>query len=261
MRKPRTEKPNTNYMKKYIISLIVALFAAVTFASAQVVVSEASKTEVSATAGFEGQYVFRGQKISNNIVTGTVTVALPTQTELSITGYQNTRDKDVDVNDEVDVTLSQGYSIDDVTTLTVGGSAYIYPGADKANEETEYTVEAFASIGYDAFLSPTATVGYDFYLKQTFVEGALSQDVKLPFLANNWKLVPSVAVGYATARDLLPEQAGRAVKDSYYYATGQIDLVYEVKNVVVAAGYRYNHLNNSAIDNNGWVGGSVTVRF
>ncbi len=248
-------------MKKYIISLFVALFAFASIASAQTVVTESPKTEISAAAGFEGQYVFRGQKISNNIVTGTVTVALPSQTEFSVIAYQNTSDKDADVNNEFDVTVSQGYSIDEVTTLTVGGNGYFYPQADKGAGDTKYTLEAFVSIAYEAFLSPTATAGYDFYLKQTFVEGSLSQDVKLPFLAKNWKLVPSVAVGYATARDLLPEQAGVAVKDSYYYATGQIDLVYEVKNVVVAAGYRYNHLNNSVVDNNGWFGASVAVRF
>ena len=239
-------------MKKYTISLFVALFALVGLASAQT---------VALTGGYEGQYVFRGQKISDNIASGTVTVSLPSNTELSVVAYQNTRNKDVSVNNEFDVTLSQGYSVDEVTTVTVGGTGYFYPAASTSAGETRYTFEAFSSLSYEAFLSPTVTAGYDFRLKQIFVEGSLSQDVKLPFLATNWKLVPSVAAGWAGARNLLPEQAGKAVKDSYYYVTPQVNLVYEIKHVELSVGYRYNYLFNSANSHNSWVGGAVTVKF
>jgi len=253
-------------MKKYTLSLLVALFALASVATAQTatptpVVASESKTEVSAAVGYEGQYVFRGQKVSDNVASGTVTVTLPSQTELSVTAYQNTRNGDASVNNEFDITLSQGYSLDKVTTLTVGGNGYFYPRASSKLGETPYSLEAFASVGYDAFLSPTATVAYDFYLKQLAVEGTLSQDVKLPFLASNWKLVPSVAAGWANANDLYPALKGKPVKDSYYYATAKVDLVYEIKNVVVAVGYRYNYLDNSDTDHSSWVGGSATIRF
>ena len=255
--------------------MLVALFALASMATAQtttpaavaaapaapVAVETVSKTEVSAELGYEGKYIFRGQKITNDIVTGTVSVALPTQTELSVVAYQNVNDDDVSVNDEFDITLSQGYSIDKVTTLTVGGTGYFYPRASNKAGETAYSLEAFAAIGYDAFLSPTFTAGYDFYLKQIFGEGTLSQDIKLPFLANNWKIVPAVAVGWANANDLYPALKGKPVHDSYFYGTGKVDLVYEIKNVVVTAGYRYNYIDNSATDHTSWAGATVAVRF
>lgn len=239
-------------MKKYIISMLVALFALAFTASAQT---------VSLTGGFEGQYVFRGQKISENVVNGTATVTLPSQTELSIAGYWNGNKKDADVKDEIDVTLSQGYSVDDVTTVTIGATGYFYPQANRRFEETERSYEAFASLSYEAFLNPSVTAGYDFNLKQVFAEGSISQDINLPFLAQNWKVVPSLALGFVSGRDLLPEQSGDAVKDSYYYATANVDLVYEIKNVVAGVGYRYNYLKNSTTDTNSWVGTFVTVRF
>lgn len=250
-------------MKKYIISLFVALFALVSFASASARLSPHLfyNETVAVTGGFEGQYVFRGQKISDNVASATVAVTLPSQTDLSVTGYSNVYNKDAKVNSEFDVTLSQGYKIDDVSTLTVGGTGYFYPKASALKGLTNHSLEAFTSLGYTAFLNPTVTAGYDFNLQQVFAEGSLSQKVKLPFLAQNWSIVPSVAAGWAAARDALPEKRGLAVKDSYYYTTGKVDLVYEIENVVLGVGVRYNYLDNSKVDNNSWVGGFVTTRF
>jgi hypothetical protein len=239
-------------MKKYIISMFLALAALASVASAET---------VSLTGGFEGQYVFRGQKITDNVVTATAVASLPSQTELSIAGYWNGNKKDTDVLGEFDVTLSKGFSLDDVTTFTVGGTGYFYPKANRRLAETERTFEAFASLGYEAFLNPTATAGYDFNLKQTFVEGSLSTDVKLDFLLNNLKLAPALSAGFVSGRDVLPEAAGKPVKNSYYYVTGAVDVVYELKNVVLGAGYRYNYLGDSGSRTNSWVGTFVTVRF
>jgi len=239
-------------MKKYIISMFLALAAFASVASAET---------VSLTGGFEGQYVFRGQKISDNLVTATAVVSLPTQTELSITGNWNGNNKDADIQDEIDVTLSQEVSVNDVTSLTFGVIGYFYPQANRSLEETEKSFEGFVSLSYEAFLNPSISAGYDFNLKQVFVEGGIEQDVSLPFLPKNWKLVPGLVAGLVQARDLLPEASGQKVEDSYYYFTGKVDVVYEIKNVVAGVGYRYNYLVNSTVDTNSWVGSFVTVRF
>jgi hypothetical protein len=89
----------------------------------------------------------------------------------------------------------------------------------------------YGSLAYDAFLSPTVTAGYDLNLRQLFAEGTLSQPINLFLLAKGFKLVPAATLGWVSAKDALPELRGGPVKDSYYYLTGKIDLVYEAKNV------------------------------
>lgn len=238
-------------MKKYITSLVVAMLALTAVAYSQT---------VAVTGTFDGDYVFRGQTTGKNVAGTEVTIALPSKTELTVLGLWNFDDLKSTVR-EVDVTLSQGYAIDGATTLKVGGTGYFYPKASVAKEETNYTVELFGSLTYDAFLNPSVTAGYDLNIKQLFAEGSVSQPIKLFFLAKGFKLVPSAAIGWGAAKDVLPEKRGPALKDSYYYATGKVDLVYETKNVVIGAGYRYNYLNNSVVENNGWIGGFLTVRF
>lgn len=239
-------------MKKYIISLFIALFAFASIASAET---------ASLTGAYEGQYIFRGQKISDNVLSATAVVNLPSQTDFSVTAYRNANNKDADVKNEVDVTLSQGFSVDKVTTVTVGATGYFYPQANRRFQETKKSYEGFASLSYDAFLNPTITAGYDFNLKQVFVEGGIGQDVKLPFIGKNWKLAPSLTGGFVTGRDILPEASGPKVKDSYYYIGGKVDVVYEVKYFVAGVGYRANYLANSSSTTNSWLGTFVTVRF
>lgn len=238
-------------MKKYIISLVVALFALTAVAFSQT---------VAVTGTFEGDYVFRGQTLGTNVGGTEVAVTLPSKTDLTVLGLWNFDNLKANVR-EIDVTLSQGYAIDSATTVKVGGTGYFYPKASAAKGQTNYTTELFGSLVYNAFLNPTVTAGYDLNLKQVFAEGSVSQPIKLFFLAKGFKLVPAATIGWGAAKDALPEKRGPAIKDAYYYATGKVDFVYEVKNVVVGAGYRYNYLDNSKVDHNDWVGGFLTVRF
>lgn len=238
-------------MKKYITKLIVGLIA---------ITSVAFSQTVSATAGFESDYVFRGVTGGTNVGTSEVTINLPSKTSLTVVGLWDVDNLATTVR-EVDVALAQGYSIDKTTTLKVGGVGYFYPKASAAKGQTNYSIEAFGSLAYDAFLSPTVTAGYDLNLRQLFAEGSLSQPIALPIFAKGVKLVPAATLGWVSAKDALPERRGRPVKDAYYYLTGKIDLVYETKNAVVGAGYRYNHLNNSVTNNSNWLGGFVTVKF
>jgi hypothetical protein len=238
-------------MKKYITKLIVGLIA---------ITSVSFSQTVSATAGFESDYVFRGVAGGTNVGTSEVTVNLPSKTSLSVVGLWDFDNLNTTVR-ELDVALTQGYAIDKATTLKVGGVGYFYPKAAPAKGETNYSVEVFGSLAYDAFLSPTVAAGYDLNLRQVFAEGSLSQPINLFLLAKGFKLVPAATLGWVGAKDALPERRGGPVKDSYYYLTGKLDLVYEAKNVVVGAGYRHNYLNNSVTTNNSWLGGFVTVKF
>lgn len=250
-------------MKKYIISLVAALFVILPAAFSQTtaaVKQTAPRTTVSLTGTFEGDYVFRGVQSGTNVGGAATTLTLPSNTELAVLGLWDFAGFDSTVR-EFDVSLAQKYTIDAATTVSVGGVGYFYPRAAPTKGETNYSLEAFASLAYSAFLNPTVSAGYDFNLQQLFAEGSLSQPVSLFFLANGFKLVPSAALGWVSAKDALPEKRGFSVKDAYYYATGKLDFVYETKNTVVGVGYRYNYLDNSAVTKNTWVGGFATIKF
>lgn len=249
-------------MKKYIISLVAALLVLPSaFSQAPAAVKQtAPKTAVSLTGTFEGEYVFRGVQGGTNVGGAAAALTLPSNTEFAVLGLWDFAGINSTVR-EFDVSLAQKYTIDSATTVSVGGVGYFYPRATAAKGETNYSLEAFASLAYSAFLNPTVSAGYDFNLAQLFAEGSLSQPVKLFFLADGFKLVPAATLGWVSAKDALPEKRGRSVKDAYYYATGKLDFVYETKNAVVGVGYRYNYLDNSAVTKNTWVGGFATIKF
>lgn len=238
-------------MKKYIISLITSFVVLVASAQAQT---------VAVTGGFEGTYVFRGVAGEANVGNTSLKLELPSKTTFEVFSTWAVDGLKTSVS-EVDLSLSQAYAVDAATTLTVGGTGYFYPKASAAKGQTNYSLEAFASLGYKAFLNPTVTAGYDFNLEQLFAEGSIGQPINLPLLAAGWSLRPSAALGWVAAKDALPEKRGFAVKDSYYYLTGKVDLVYETKNAVVGIGYRHNYLDNSKVKNNSWTGAFLTVRF
>jgi hypothetical protein len=238
-------------MKKYITKLIVGLIA---------ITSVSFSQTVSATAGFESEYVFRGQASGANVGSTEFNLNLASKTNLTLLGLWNFDNLNTSVR-EIDVALTQGYAIDKATTLKVGGVGYFYPKASATNGETNYSFEVFGSLSYDAFLSPTVSAGYDLNLRQVFAEGSISQPINLFLLAKGFKLVPSATLGWVGAKDAFPELRGPTVKESYYYLTGKLDLVYEGQNVVVGAGYRHNYLNNSVTTNNNWLGGFVALKF
>lgn len=238
-------------MKKYIISLITSFVVLAAAAQAQT---------VTATGGFEGTYVFRGVALADNVGNASLKLNLPSKTTFEVLSLWSVDGLKTSVS-EIDLNLSQAYAVDSATTLTVGGTGYFYPKASAAKGKTNYSLEAFASLGYKVFLNPTVTAGYDFNLEQLFAEGSIGQPIKLPLLASGWSLRPAAALGWAAAKDALPEKRGLAVKDSYYYLTGKIDLVYETKNTIVGVGYRHNYLDNSVTNNNTWTGAFLTVKF
>ena len=106
----------------YVVLMLASLglVQAATIPVTPVVVADPATAGLS--AGYESQYIFRGQKISDNIGSATVFVNLPSKTDLSIKTYWNYQNSTKDVNNETDVNLSQGFAIDPTTTWFVGGT-------------------------------------------------------------------------------------------------------------------------------------------
>lgn len=259
-------------MKKQLIGLLAVFALAVSVATAQTVtttsaapvvktstVQTATPDVVNFTVGFENQYVFRGVKVADDVANASLALDLPSKTDFDVVSYWNTTNRTPRVGDETDYAVSQGFALDSVTEWRVGTTVYTFPRVAPLKGNTTYSVEPFTSLAYKAFLTPTVLAAYDVNLREVYVEGDLSQ--KIP-LVGGLSLVPAVGIGYATARDLNPESNKPQVKNSYYYGTGKIDLVYSpAKFFDVGVGLRTNYLNNSVIVKNNWVGGFASVKF
>jgi hypothetical protein len=258
-------------MKKQIIGLLAVFALAVSVATAQTVattptapattptVQTATPDVVNFTVGYEDQYLFRGVKVADNVADASLALSLPSKTNFDVISYWNTTNRTPRVGDETDYAVSQGFALDSVTDLRIGTTVYTYPRVAPLKGNTTYSVEPFTSLTYKAFLSPTVLAAYDVNLREIYVEGDLSQRIPL---VGGLSLVPAVGIGYATIHDLNPESNKPQVKNSYYYGTGKIDLVYSpVKFFDVGVGLRTNYLNNSAIVKNNWAGGFATVKF
>lgn len=265
-------------MNKRLIGLMAVFALALSFASAQTValapaatpaaptavatpVAQSTNDLVNLTVGYENEYVFRGVKIAADVADASLAISLPENTDFSVISYWNTTNRTPRVGDETDFAVSQGFNLDSATQFVVGVTVYTYPKVAPLKGATTETTEPFIALKYNAFLSPTVLAAYDVNLQQVYVEGNLSQKIPVPFF-KDLALVPGVAIGYDETRDLLPDSTKASARNSYYYGTGKIDLVYSpAKFFDVAVGWRTNYLNNSAVTKNDWAGASVSVKF
>lgn len=114
-------------------------------------IAKAAEGEASASIGVYSNYVWRGQTLSDKAV-------IQPTVGLSYGGFGvnlwSNIDLDTDQLNETDLTLNFANSIDKFS-YDVG---YIYYGLDGLED----TQEIYLSLGYDMFLSPSATFYYDF---------------------------------------------------------------------------------------------------
>lgn len=219
---------------------------------------QASETTAGLTTGYESQYIFRGQKISDNVGSAAVSVSLPTNTDLSIKSYWNNKSASPSVGNETNLNLNQRLALDSASDLVIGGTVYVYPGNDPRKSQTPYTTELYTGINYKSFLNPSLRVGYNLTLKQLYTEGVLSQDIPL---VGALSLRPAAALGWVQTGDARPELVGKEVKNGYNYGYASADLVYKIKQVELSAGARYNYLADSTTTKHAWFGAAATVRF
>lgn len=132
-------------MKKFFVLAAIALMAAVTTAST-------AAAEMSASADVLSNYVWRGQKLSDD--KGVVQPSLDATYRGFGFNYWANIDLEEGENTETDITLSYGRS-EGALWYSVG---YIHYGLDGADD----TQEVYLSAGYDTLLSPSVTLYYDF---------------------------------------------------------------------------------------------------
>ena len=215
---------------------------------------------VAISSEYVNQYVFRGQRVTNNVADASVAVSLPTHTSLSVLTYWDTKTNVVSVNRETELTLAQSFTVNKLTDVFVGATGYDYLKANTKLGQTKETYEGFAGAKFNVWGSPTVLAGYNHNLQQVFAIARAYHRIPVKHLKNVY-VVPGAEIGYTAGRNLLPNKKGAAVRDTYYYGTGKLDAVYSSANADVGFGFRANYLDESLTYKRGWFDVFASLKF
>lgn len=217
-----------------------------------------SMASVDLNVGYENEYVFRGNKIGDEI--GYVEAAVSSKNlGFTAVGIWNTDVSSTSAKfQELDLTLEALFAVQSAQ-ISVGATSFIYPSASKRLRETRYSFEAHASLSYDAFLSPAVTGYYDFNLETVTFELSFSQDLLVPGF-KRFHIVPSVDLGWANSKNLEQYSLVR-LKNEHRYVAGQLDAVYQLGAFRLASGIRHNILYDGGETKNTWYGTSASLNF
>lgn len=240
--------------------VMLMVFATIGFTTAgkALDVDVSAPVSVTSTTGYETEYIFRGQKVGNAILTQGALLDYDNVVNLDINGIWNTvpTEKKASLG-EVDTSLYLTVPVR-AFSLSLGETLYYYPKSHVIAPHVFNTTEEFVSLTYGSFFNPSVEVAYNNILKEVYSEGSISH--KIPLWASTFSLVPKVTVGYAAERDALPANKFHVV-NSYKYAAGSLDLVYSYGIVDASIGVRSDYTNDRNEAHYDWVGGSVAFKF
>jgi len=236
-------------MNKKLIAALAASCAIGTIASAQV---DNTDLSISATVGFESEYVFRGQKLAP----GSAQVSV----EASVAGFyvgawMNQpvfESNGTTVDNEVDLYAGYGFAVSDLVELDVGVTLYTYPETSGRSE----TVEAYIGGAFDVFLSPSLYIYRDFDDKTWTAEFSLGYTIDLADAAPGTSLELGGTLGYHDVKG----------PGDYIYTGATADLKYSfTDHASFSVGVRVskNDINRNMIAHrsNFWWGASFTAGF
>jgi hypothetical protein len=235
---------NNKLYKTIIIATLMTAYSAV--------------ASVGLNVGYENEYVFRGNKLNDEIAYVEASVSSKNLgfTAVGIWGVDvsNTNAK----FEELDLTLEFLFPVKSAE-ISLGTTAYIYPSASKKLLETRYSFEGFVALSYEAFLSPTVAAYYDFNLETITIEASLSQDLLIPGFKRLY-VVPAVNLGWVNSKNLEQYSPVR-LKNEHRYIDGQLDLAYVAGPARVSGGVRHNILYDGGETKNTWYGLFVGLNF
>jgi hypothetical protein len=235
---------NNKLYKTIIIATLMTAYSAI--------------ASVGLNVGYENEYVFRGNKLNDEIAYVEASVSSKNLgfTAVGIWGVDvsNTSAK----FEELDLTLELLFPLQ-AAEISVGTNAYIYPSASKKLLETRYSFEGFVALSYEAFLTPTVAAYYDFNLETVTIELSLSQDLLVPGFKRLY-LVPSANFGWVNSKNLEQYSPVR-LKNEHRYVDGQLDLAYAAGPLRMSGGVRHNILYDGGETKNTWYGLSVGFIF
>ena len=235
---------NNKLYKTIIIATLMTAYSAI--------------ASVGLNVGYENEYVFRGNKLNDEIAYVEASVSSKNLgfTAVGIWGVDvsNTNAK----FEELDLTLEFLFPVKSAE-ISLGTTAYIYPSASKKLLETRYSFEGFVALSYEAFLSPTVAAYYDFNLETITIEASLSQDLLIPGFKRLY-VVPAVNLGWVNSKNLEQYSPVR-LKNEHRYIDGQLDLAYVAGPARVSGGVRHNILYDGGETKNTWYGLFVGLNF
>ena len=238
-------------MNKKLIAALAASCAIGSFASAQV---DNTDLSISATVGFESEYVFRGKKKAP----GSAQVSV----EASVAGFYAGawmnqpvfESNGVAVDNEVDLYAGYGFAVSELVELDVGVTLYTYP--ETPGPAGSETVEAYIGGAFDVFLSPSLYIYRDFDLKTWTAEFSMGHTIDLADAAPGTTLEIGGTLGYVDVKG----------SNDYVYAGATADLKYSfTDNAAFAIGVRVskNDIDRTMVAHrsNFWWGASFTAGF
>lgn len=240
-------------MNKNILAALAATCAIGTIASAQLDTSDVS---VSATVGYESEYVFRGVQLAPGSIQASVEVAFAGAYVGVWTNQPVLNDgaSGLSVDNEVDFYAGYGFAVSDLVELDVGATYYVYP--ETPNAALEDTLEVFVGASFDLALSPSIYVYYDFDIEVVTVETSIGHSIDLADMA------PGTSIEIGGTLGWVDPDGG----SDYFYAGATADLVYSfTDNASLSLGVRgtKNDLPRAVGFNraNFWYGLSFTAGF
>lgn len=212
-------------MKKSIV-LFAALAMGAISANAQ---EAAPAVSVTSSFGYESEYVFRGVQLADAIITPAIDVAYGDfYAGVWFAAPIENADLAGVSDNEMDLYVGYSTALSDLLTVDFGATRYAYGDVATKFLSNGNTLEGYAGISADVFLSPSVYVYYDIDLKSFCVElsGGYSYELSDKFSADF-----GASVGYVDVDS----------SDDYYYGGLTADLSYAINDASsMGFGVRYS---------------------
>jgi len=226
-------------MKKTITTLAIAGVAGASVASAQLGGGD-RELSVSATFGYESEYIFRGQKQANQSFQPAV--------DLSYGGFYagiwNNNEIDGDqtsdaTSEEVDFYAGYSYDIDETFSVDIGSTYFYFPDDDSGaggGANATSTFESYVGLNADVLLAPSAYVYYDWDLEALTLEGSVGHSFEI---AEKTSLDLSATGGWVDTDDNSPDDGSIDNESENWYWSAKADVTYAIaENASISAGPR-----------------------
>lgn len=209
----------------------------------------AEELSISATVGWESEYVFRGAQLADSILTAAVDLEY-TGVYVGIWSAQPVNSLD-QASQEFDFYGGYAFNATDMLSLDFGLTAYYYPSLeDFAPGADDLTVEAYVGGALDTVLAPALYLYYDFTLENFTIEGSAGHSFDL---GNSMSIDLGAYLGYVWI------DAG----GDYFYGGLNGDLTYSFTDFASASIGPRVSFNDVDVgrDANFWFGASFSAGF
>lgn len=214
----------------------IAIIGALAIGAASLNAQE--QLSVSATVGWESEYVFRGESLAEEIFTPAIDVSMGGMYAGLWAALPS--DRDADVKTELDLYAGYSMAVSELVSLDFGGTYYTYINdiqdvIDDNDDTADNSFEIYVGGAFDVMFSPSIYAYYDFDVENFTLESSAGYSWGL---AEGLSLDLGVYLGWVMINDD-ENNKGRYVpeddesedlfvegEDTYWYYGASLDLVY-----------------------------------